>query len=144
MGFFGKLFGKEQELPALDAASPASMRIEKFKSELEAFVSKMNDRLEFVPAADAIYVFIGKPPGMFGMAWFHDGKEHNFKTIAKDKGISQKNFRTCHCSSERHTLNAWKNPCSPPRSPGRRSSCIHRKTCSKTLCGSSTFWSSGW
>jgi len=93
MGFFGKLFGKEQELPALDAASPASMRIEKFKSELEAFVSKMNDRLEFVPAADAIYVFIGKPPGMFGMAWFHDGKEHNFKTIAKDKGISQKKLQ---------------------------------------------------
>jgi hypothetical protein len=94
MGFLGKLFGNEQELPVLDPTNPASVRIGKFKSELETFVSKMNDRLEFVPADDAIYVFIGKPPGMFGMAWFHDGKEHNFKTMAKDKGISQKKLQT--------------------------------------------------
>jgi hypothetical protein len=93
MGLFGKLFGKEQELPALDPAGPASVRLGKFKSELEAFVAKMNDRLEFVPADNAIYVFIGKPPGMFGMAWFHDGKEHNFKTMAKDKGVSQKKLQ---------------------------------------------------
>ncbi len=90
MGFFGKLFGKEPELPALDPSSPSAVRIEKFKSELETFVGKMHDRLELVPADEAVYVYIGKPPGMFGMAWFHDGKEHNFKTLAKDKGLSQK------------------------------------------------------
>jgi len=93
MGFFGKLFGKDEELPVLDAASPASVRLGKFKNELETFVGKMNDRLEFVPADDAIYVFIGKPPGMFGMAWFHDGKEHNFKTMAAAKGLSQKKLQ---------------------------------------------------
>lgn len=90
MGLLGKLFGKEQELPPLDPASPAAQRIAKHKTELEAFVTKMHDRLEFVPADDAVYVFIGKPPGMFGMAWFHEGKEHNFKTLMKDKGLSQK------------------------------------------------------
>ena len=30
---------------------------------------------------------------MFGMAWFHDGKEHNLKTLAKDKGLSNKKLQ---------------------------------------------------
>jgi hypothetical protein len=94
MGFFGKLFGKEEELPQLDPASPAAGRLGKFKTELEAFVSKMNDRLEFVPADEAVYCFIGKPPAMFGMAWFHDGKEHNLKTLAQAKGLSSKKLQT--------------------------------------------------
>ena len=95
MGLFGSLFGgsKEKELPPLDANSPAAQRLGKMKAELEAFVSKMNDRLEFVPADEAVYCFIGKPPAMFGMAWFHDGKEHNMKTLAKDKGLSNKKLQ---------------------------------------------------
>lgn len=91
MGFFGSLFGsKEQELPALDPSGAAAQRLGKFKAELEAFVGKMNDRLEFVPADDAVYCFIGKPPAMFGMAWFHDGKEHNLKTLAAARGLTMK------------------------------------------------------
>ncbi len=93
MGFFGKLFGKEEELQSLDTSSPAAKRLAKFNTELEAFVSKMNDRLEFVPADEAVYCFIGKPPAMFGMAWFHDGKEHNLKSLAKDKGLSTKKLQ---------------------------------------------------
>jgi len=93
MGFFGKLFGEKKELPPLDPASPAAARLAKFKTELETFVGKMNDRLEFVPADEAIYCFIGKPPAMFGMAWFHDGKEHNMKTLAAAKGLSNKKLQ---------------------------------------------------
>jgi hypothetical protein len=93
MGFFGKLFGKEEELQQLDPGSPAANRLGKFKSELETFVAKMNDRLEFVPADEAVYCFIGKPPAMFGMAWFHDGKEHNLKTLAQAKGLSTKRLQ---------------------------------------------------
>ena len=91
MGFFGSLFGsKEKALPPLDPNSPAAQRLGKFKTELETFVAKMNDTLEFVPADDAVYCFIGKPPAMFGMAWFHDGKEHNLKTLAAAKGLTTK------------------------------------------------------
>ena len=93
MGLFGNLFGKKEVLPPLDAASPAAKRMDKFKNELEAFVGKMNDRLEFVPADEAVYCFIGKPPAMFGMAWFHDGKEHNLKSLAKDKGLTNKKLQ---------------------------------------------------
>ena len=90
MGLFGNLFGKKEQLPELDPASPAAKRLEKFKPELEAFVGKMHDTLEFVPSDEAVYCFIGKPPAMFGMAWFHDGKEHNLKTLAAAKGLTQK------------------------------------------------------
>jgi hypothetical protein len=91
MGLFGNLFGgKEKELPPLDANSPAAQRLGKIKSDLEAFVGKMNDRLEFVPADDAVYCFIGKPPAMFGMVWFSEGKEHNLKTLAAAKGLTNK------------------------------------------------------
>lgn len=93
MGFLEKLFGKKEELPQLDPSSPAASRIGKFHAELEAFVSKMNDRLEFVPADEAVYCFIGKPPAMFGVAWFHGGKEHNLKSLAKDKGLSSKKLQ---------------------------------------------------
>jgi hypothetical protein len=93
MGLFGNLFGKKEELPQLDAASPAAKRMDKFKKELEVFVGKMNDRLEFVPADEAVYCFIGKPPAMFGMAWFHDGKEHNLKSLAKEKGLTNKKLQ---------------------------------------------------
>jgi hypothetical protein len=93
MGLFDKLFGKKEELPALDSASPAATRMNKFKAELETFVAKMHDRLEFVPADEAVYCYVGKPPAMFGIVWFHDGKEHNLKTLAKDKGLSNKKLQ---------------------------------------------------
>ena len=91
MGFFGNLFGgKQKDLPALDPSSTAAQRLGKFRKELEAFVGKMNDTLEFVPADDAVYCFIGKPPAMFGMVWFHEGQEHNLKTLAAAKGLTTK------------------------------------------------------
>ncbi len=93
MGFFGKLFGKGEELPPLDASGSAAAAIGKHKGELDPFVEKMHDRLEFLPADAAVYCFIGKPPAMFGMAWFSEGKEHNMKTMAAAKGLSTKKLQ---------------------------------------------------
>jgi hypothetical protein len=93
MGLFGKLFGKEVELPQLDASSVAAKALEKHKSELEPFIAKMNDKLEFLPGDAAVYCFIGKPPAMFGMAWFSEGKEHNMKTLAAAKGLPTKKLQ---------------------------------------------------
>lgn len=90
MGIFGKLFGKKEEYPALDSSTLASTRLQHFKEQLEPFVQKINDNIELVPAENTIYVYIGKPPGMFGMAWFEDGKEVNFKTLMKNKGLTQR------------------------------------------------------
>lgn len=93
MGFFSKLFGGgEPELPALDAGSPAAKQVEKFRPQVQSLVQKIDDRFEAVPSDKAIYVFLGKPPGMFGIVWFLEGDsdEHNLKKLMAKKGLPQR------------------------------------------------------
>ena len=94
MGLLGKLFGSEKEYQPLDPASPASATLGRGKQALEAFASKVQDKLEVVPGERALYVFVGKPPGAFGIAWLQDGEEHNFKKLMKDKGLSAARVQT--------------------------------------------------
>lgn len=89
MGFFGKLFNKEEEFPQLDAASQASATLIEYKSTLEQFMKNVSDRIEIVPAEKTVYVFIGKPPGQFGLVWPENGQMVNFKTVTADKGLQQ-------------------------------------------------------
>jgi len=96
MGLLGKLFGKEKELPQLDPSTPAAAKLNEFKSVLEPFVHKIHDRMEFVPAANTVYVYIGNPPGMFGLAWFENGQEVNFKTFTTSKGMKQKQIQSIY------------------------------------------------
>ena len=99
MGFLGKLFGTEKDLPALDPASPGAKRIEAQRAALEVFVKKLHDPVELIPAEKSIYAFIGRPPDRFGIAWFPgDGTEHNLKTMVKAKGLTvlQQNTLSSH------------------------------------------------
>ena len=99
MGFLGKLFGMDPELPPLDPASPGAKRIEAQRPALEAFVAKLHDPVELIPAERSIYAFIGRPPDRFGIAWFPgDGTEHNLKTLVKAKGLTvlQQNTLSSH------------------------------------------------
>ena len=90
MGLFDKLLGKDDALPPLDPGSEAAKRLETFKPQLEAFAARVKDKLEIVPSDKAVYIYIGKPPSAFGVAWYgSDGKEHNFKTLMQDRGLSQ-------------------------------------------------------
>jgi hypothetical protein len=89
MGFLGNLLHKEKDLPALEPGSVVASRLEPFRPELERFLGKVNDRLELVPTENSLYAFIGKPPGTFGMIWWRDGSEHNFKTLMQDRALSQ-------------------------------------------------------
>lgn len=93
MGLFGKLFGGgEPELPALDPASAGAQILENFRPQFEALIKKIDDRYEVVPSEKILYVFLGKPPGMFGIAWFVEGdaEEHNMKKLMSRKGLPQR------------------------------------------------------
>jgi hypothetical protein len=90
MGILGRLFGGEQEHLPLDPASIAATRLQRDKAVLEEFAHRVHDKLEFIPGSRATYVFIGKPPDAFGIAWIEYGEEHNFKRLMKDKGLSQR------------------------------------------------------
>jgi hypothetical protein len=90
MGFLGKLFHTEKDHPPLDPSSPAATRLQRDRAALEEFAHRVHDKLELVPGERATYVFIGKPPDAFGIAWIEYGEEHNFKRLMKDKGLSQR------------------------------------------------------
>jgi hypothetical protein len=83
----GSLFGKSSH-PPLDPSSDAARRLQERRAELEQFVAKVKDRMEIVPASEATYIFVGKPPGAFGVVWLSGGDEHNLKTLVRDRQLS--------------------------------------------------------
>jgi hypothetical protein len=89
MGILEMLFGKKKTFPPLDPASEAAERIAARRAQLEPFVRKIHVRLELVPASETVYVYIDKPPGVFGLAWFEQDREVNFTTLKEDQGLSQ-------------------------------------------------------
>lgn len=93
MGILGKLFGSEKERLPLDPSSTAAARLDRNRVVLDEFARKVHDKLEFIPGERAIYVFVGKPPDAFGIAWIEDGEEHNFKRMMKEKGLSELQVR---------------------------------------------------
>lgn len=87
MGLLGNLFGSKIDYPALDPNSSAAMRIAQVENELEELADKVSDRLEVVPSENAAYIFIGKPPAKFGLAWIHDGKVSGLNNLVQDHGM---------------------------------------------------------
>ncbi|HSH70852.1 MAG TPA: hypothetical protein VK997_13095 [Deferrisomatales bacterium] len=88
MGFFNKMFSGQKDRPPLDAASPAAQRLAAMNSELEELARQANDNLEVVPGAQRSWVFIGKPPKRFGLAWIEGKQVRNLKSFADEKGIA--------------------------------------------------------
>ena len=83
------MFRRKLQCPPLDPTSAAAARIAARSAQLEPLVRKIHVRLELVPAADTVYVFLDKPPGAFGLAWFENGREMNFTSLKADQGVSQ-------------------------------------------------------
>jgi hypothetical protein len=87
MGLLGRLFSSTPDFPAIDPSSTAAMRVAKVEGELHELAGKVRDTLEVVPAEQAAYVFIGKPPKKFGLAWIHDGKVSGLNTLVEEHGL---------------------------------------------------------
>jgi len=98
MSLFGSLFSSKPDYPAMDPSSPAASRIAEVKTQLGELAGQVKDPLEIVPAEHSAYVFIGKPPKRFGLAWIHEGKisglnaiieEHDLKPIEVEQAMDQ-------------------------------------------------------
>jgi hypothetical protein len=89
MGMFDKLFGDKQDFPPLPADNDAVAKLDEMKAPLEELAAKVNDHLEVVPADNEAYVYLGKPPKRFGIAWIHDGKMDGLKEIVEENKLSQ-------------------------------------------------------
>ena len=88
MSFLGNLFSSKPDFPAIDPDSTAAARIAKVEKELKELAGQVKDPLEVVPSEHAAYVFIGKPPKKFGLAWIHDGKVSGLNTLVEEHGLS--------------------------------------------------------
>ncbi len=88
MGLFDTLFGRKVEHPPLAGDDPIRPRLESSREGLESLASQVRDTLEVVPSDDRLYVFIGKPPKQFGLAWVEDGGVTNLKTFIQEKKLA--------------------------------------------------------
>jgi len=88
MGLFNKLFGKGEDYPPLEPGTPLAKHLDGITQPLENLISETKDSLEVVPADKTTYVFIGKPPKQFGIAWIQNNKVYNLKALADQKGLS--------------------------------------------------------
>lgn len=87
MSLFGNLFSSKPDYPAIDPSSTAASRIAEVKTQLGELAGQVKDPLEVVPTEHAAYVFIGKPPKRFGLAWIHDGKISGLNTLVEEHGL---------------------------------------------------------
>lgn len=92
MGFFANLFSHRgqdiPDYPPLDASSRTGRKVAEVEHELQELMHDVSGPLEVVPAEHAAYVFIGRPPKKFGLAWIHDGKISGLNTLVKEHGVS--------------------------------------------------------
>lgn len=88
MGLFGKMFGQELHYPELSENSAAAGRLEAIRSNLEKLAKDVHDPMEVIPTEDGAYVFIGKPPKKFGIAWIEGDEIRSFKTLMEEQGLS--------------------------------------------------------
>ena len=87
MGFFNKLFGDKKDYPTLDPSSPAVNRLEKFRDHIETLSDEAKQPLEVIPGDERAFVYIGKPPKKFGIAWIEDGQINNLKTLVERDNV---------------------------------------------------------
>jgi hypothetical protein len=65
------------------------VQLDEVKAPLEELAHKVRDPLQVVPAAHEAFVFLGKPPESFGLAWIHDGKVTSLKDLMQEHHLSQ-------------------------------------------------------
>ena len=87
MSLFGSFFSSKPDYPVIDPTSTAASRIAEVEAQLGELAGQVKAPLEVVPAEQAAYVFIGKPPKNFGLAWIHDGKINGLKTLVEEHGL---------------------------------------------------------
>ncbi len=88
MGMLDKLFGRGETYPPLPADNQAMSKLDEVHTELESLTRRVRDHLEIVPAEHAAYVFMGKPPKRFGIAWIHDGRVSSLKELIEENQLT--------------------------------------------------------
>lgn len=88
MGLLDKLFGsRTPDYPPIDPQSPPAEHLAAVEDKLGELAGQVKDAMEVVPSERGAYVFLGKPPKRFGLAWIHDGEISGLAHLVKDHGL---------------------------------------------------------
>ncbi|MCB1904661.1 MAG: hypothetical protein KDI18_11365 [Gammaproteobacteria bacterium] len=87
MGLLSGLFAAKIDYPPIDPTTDAARRIAEVERQLGELAGKVSDKLEVIPSRHAAYVFIGKPPKKFGLAWIHNGEVSGLNSLVQDHGM---------------------------------------------------------
>jgi len=88
MGIFAKMFGSQPGYPELGTDTAAAGQLNAIRSHLEKLAREVSDPLEVVPGENGGYVFIGKPPKRFGIAWIEGDEVKSFKSLMAEHNLS--------------------------------------------------------
>mgnify|MGYP001812413795 FL=1 len=94
MGMLDRWLGGKNDYPPLPADNEARAKIDEIKTELEQLAGKVRDHLEIVPGEHEAYVYLGKPPKHFGIAWLHDGRVDGLNELVDQHKLSQSQVQT--------------------------------------------------
>ena len=94
MGMLDKLFGGKNDYPPPPADDDAMTKLDGVKPQLEELANRVHDHLEVVPGEQEAYVYLGKPPKRFGIAWLHDGKVDGLNELVAEYKLSQLQVQT--------------------------------------------------
>ena len=89
MGMLDKLFGGKEDYPPLPPDNEAKAKLDEVKPQLEELANRVHDHLEVIPGEHEAYVYLGKPPKRFGIAWLHDGKVDGLNELVDEHELSQ-------------------------------------------------------
>ena len=94
MGMLDRWLGGKNDYPPLPADDQARASLDELKAPLEELAGKTRDHLETVPGEHEAYVYLGKPPKHFGIAWLHDGKVDGLNELVGQHKLSQSQVET--------------------------------------------------
>ena len=89
MGMLDKWFGGKKDYPPLPADNEVLAKLGEVKAQLEELANRIHDHLEIVPGEHEAFVYLGKPPKRFGIAWLHDGKVDGLNELVDQHKLSQ-------------------------------------------------------
>lgn len=87
MGILDKILKRKPDYPPLDRDGDIAKRLEHVTSELGTLAETASEDIEVVPAEGETYVFFGKPPKEFGLAWIRDGEVKNLKNALEEREV---------------------------------------------------------
>ena len=94
MGMLDRWLGGKNDYPPLPADDQARASLDELKAPLEELAGKTRDHLEIVPGEHEAYVYLGKPPKHFGIAWLHDGKVDGLNELVGQHKLSESQVET--------------------------------------------------